>query len=83
MNQIDTTKQEFLANERRYKLSLHQSMIDKPDSDSLTVSARGWIPRELTVSEFIDAIRGGFAYAAQYKHGHRTGKSFYAQMSCQ
>lgn len=76
MNQIDTTKQEFLANERRYKLSLHQSMIDKPDSDSLTVSARGWIPRELTVSEFIDAIRGGFAYAAQYKHGHRTGEKF-------
>lgn len=63
----------------RMCLSINAALIDKPDQGVMKAhSATGWDSQELTVTELIQHVIDGHAFAPQYKDGQRKGKGFLA-----
>lgn len=58
-------------------LSVNSNLIDKPsDTDKKAHSALGWQSRHMYLEEWQSTVASGFAYAPQYKNGHRKGSNF-------
>ena len=58
------------------KLSVNRSIIDKPPRGSPVSYAEGFIPVEISQSDFIASIKEGFAFSAQFKDDYRNSKNF-------
>ncbi|WP_168212738.1 MULTISPECIES: plasmid replication protein, CyRepA1 family [unclassified Bradyrhizobium] len=62
--------------DRKYPLSVHAGIVDKPDEAGRRRSGRGWDAVELSKTEIVEAIREGWAMAPQYRGGHRKTGNF-------
>jgi hypothetical protein len=60
----------------KFPVSIHADIVDKPDEARRSALGKGWQPVELTGQELIEKIQQGFAYAPQYRGGHRKTGNF-------
>jgi hypothetical protein len=61
----------------KFHVSVNRSLVNKPRPDTMgKFSANGWEASLLTEDELIGEICQGFAFAPQYRDGHRSSADF-------
>jgi hypothetical protein len=58
------------------KLSYNPGIINKPEKGAVVPYAEGFLPVEVDISQFVDLVKGGFAFSAQYKDNQRKTDNF-------
>jgi hypothetical protein len=61
---------------KRYSLSTHPDVIDKPGEVARRRLGRGWTPFELSETAIADNVRAGRPLAPQYRGGNRKTVNF-------
>ena len=62
---------------RKLRLSIQPQLIDKTRPLTNCFFTQGWLNQELTISEFVDFLKRGYAYCAQLS-GSRKANNFLA-----
>lgn len=58
------------------RLSYNSGIINKPEKGALVPFADGFLPVEVDISQFVDLVKAGFAFSAQYKDNQRKTDNF-------
>jgi len=65
-----------MFNAKKYSVSLHPDVVDKPDELARRHLGRGWEAFDLSEAEIADAVRAGLPLAPQYRGGNRKTANF-------
>jgi hypothetical protein len=65
-----------MFNAKKYPVSTHPDVIDKPDNSARRRLGRGWMPFDLSETEIADNVRDGRPLAPQYRGGNRKTVNF-------
>ncbi|MBS7803166.1 hypothetical protein KIH24_01120 [Rhizobiales bacterium TNE-4] len=60
----------------RYKVGISTKIVDKTPVNGTRAYAEGFIASELTISEFINHVRRGYAFTAHFEDGYRRTENF-------
>jgi hypothetical protein len=65
-----------MTNEKKFAISIHADIVDKPAESNRRNHGKGWHPFDLTAPQVEETIRLGLPISAQFLNGHRKTGNF-------